>query len=214
MPAVLRCSWCARLVASAVAVLLIVLPWAARAAAPEEPSFDALMAEAKEQRAAGAHAEAAALHARAYRRLSAKQQTKLKGEIVIQAAISDYRAALEAGPETIEEIDAQLELLGAEQALLDEFVGARTREPPAPDIVEELDGIGPRVEALEQQRAPGHDVVLEAGQRRCEPGVRAQLEHAAGLALRSHQGQPLVDWAQHVALHVDAGVAAQELLEP
>jgi hypothetical protein len=124
-------------------------------AEPSEPpstAFDDAIAQADERRAAGAHAESAALYGQAYRARPEGQRADAAGEAAVRNAMAEYDLAATG--------DAELELRQAQAELLDEFLDDRRRAraaaqiahaevPEVPqDLVPALEGLWARVDEL------------------------------------------------------------------
>jgi hypothetical protein len=138
----------------ALGAQLVVIPpsistASAHTLAPSTSSFDELMLKAEEQRAAGAHAESAALYGQAFRARPEAERADKIGEITIRNAMTDYDLAAASKPD--------LALLQAQAQLLDEFLTARrqqpvkrSKKPVVPqDLVDELARLQARIAELQ-----------------------------------------------------------------
>jgi hypothetical protein len=105
-------------------------------------SYADLAARAEAAREAEAHAEAAALWARAYRARPEPRRADPTGEITVRAAMADFELALEEAPD-------DPTLLRAQAELVREFVGVRTPEASPQDIIDALAELDARLVALE-----------------------------------------------------------------
>jgi hypothetical protein len=112
--------------------------------APHEAmeSYADLAARAEAAREAEAHAEAAALWARAYRARPEPRRADPTGEITVRAAMADFELALEEAPD-------DSALLRAQAELVREFVAVRTPEAAPQDIIYALAELDARLVALE-----------------------------------------------------------------
>lgn len=114
----------------------------------EATDFDGLMTQAEQQRNDGDHAAAARSYAAAYRALSETEQRGLKGELAVDNALAEYRAARDQQPG---DLDLPRELLG----LLDAFIDARTQAHAAgraEDVPPRLEEERTRLEEDERAR--------------------------------------------------------------
>ncbi|MCX4240528.1 hypothetical protein [Paraliomyxa miuraensis] len=110
--------------------------------------FDALMAQAEEQRSAGEHAAAARSYAAAYRSLPEGERTGLMGELAVDNALVDYRAAYEQRPERAL-IEEPLVLLVELEEERTRAHGAGEAEAVPPRLLEEQDRLRTQLQALE-----------------------------------------------------------------
>lgn len=138
-------------------VLAIGLAFSPRivVAAPVDPTvrLDELFDQADEKRRAGAHAEAAELHAEAYRLLPPEERFE-NGPFTIKNCIQDYENALRDDPEGLGQIKAHLAMLRAEVGLLREFERDMAEYGPTPEYVEQaLAQAESRIQRLEQEEA-------------------------------------------------------------
>lgn len=123
---------------------------------PTAPSYKELMREAEAKQGVGAYAESAALFAEAYRSRPPKKRADDVGEITVESALADYRLASEQAP-------ADIELLEARAALLEEFLTAREQADPkaVPQAMrDELEQVRTQIgERREAERRAREDVL-------------------------------------------------------
>lgn len=180
-----------RILVSILAIApLVLLPGPASAArahtlAPAAASFDELMLQAEDQRAAGAYAESAALYGQAFRARPQAQRADQIGEITLRNAMTDYDQAVAAKPEVV--------LLTAQARLLDEFLAARREAqaaarakkaktvPEVPqDLVDELVRVEARIAELRE----------EAERRAAEEAASQEVEPAPASSATSQADEP------------------------
>lgn len=127
-----------------------------------------LLTEAEAKRAAGAHAEAAALYGQAYRARPEAERADAAGEAAVRNAMDDYEAATAKAPGEAPE----LELVEAQAELLAEFLDARTKARaaaqiahtvPVPEVPQDL------VEALDRLHARIDELVAQAAEPEAAP---------------------------------------------
>jgi len=83
----------------------------ARVLAPGAQDYDGLMGQGDQQRAASEHAAAARSYTAAYDMLSAEDRVGLYGELALDNALADYRAAYEQAPEDVATLEEPIALL-------------------------------------------------------------------------------------------------------
>ncbi len=145
-----------------MAVVILPGPAAAHGWEPAAASFDDLMLQAEERRSEGAHLESARLYAQAYRALPPDEQIELMAEITVNNASADYRLAHEAVPDDIA-------LLVEWEALLSEFVDARTAaheanraQAPSPGLLQDLEALRAEIDRRRGAAAESTPVIDEA----------------------------------------------------
>jgi hypothetical protein len=140
----------------------------AHASTPSASSFDDLMIQAEEKRAAGVYAESAALYGQAYRARSDAERADQIGEITVRNAMADYDLVSPSKPD--------LALLEAEAQLLDEFLADR-REAQVPevpqDLVEELARLDAQIAELREAERKAAE---EAAKPEPEPEPELEIE--------------------------------------
>lgn len=124
---------------------------------PTAPSYKELMREAEAKQGVGAYAESAALFAEAYRSRPPKKRADDVGEITVESALADYRLASEQAP-------ADIELLEARAALLEEFLTAREQADPkaVPQAMrDELEQVRTQIAELREAERRAREAALE-----------------------------------------------------
>lgn len=139
----------------------------------EEPAstqdFDTLMARGEQQREEGDHAAAARSYAAAYGALPGSEQSSLRGEIALDNAMADYRAAIEATPDDVTLLDESIALLAG-------FIVRRKRA--AADG--EAEAVPPRlIDALEELREQRDALREDAAETESDADLDTETDTAA-----------------------------------
>lgn len=115
-----------------------------------QQDHDRLMNQAEASRRSGDHVAAARLYSEAYLARPKRHRADLIGEIVVRNAIIEFQIALDREPTDLEQHQAHLELLRAEQTLLHDFISARQRDGVPQDIARAAVELVPKINRTER----------------------------------------------------------------